>query len=120
MPIAAVPLCILNAGYYTLPYSFRARRKKRRSSSRSKSSSTSGPSFGCSQARYQSSLRRRPRVIIFKREDHQAHLHKNDSLRKRKKKKKTKSLPSSQPEGVTSETPSLLSYQSYLIECLHH
>ena len=117
MPIATVPITILNAGYYTLPKLFRTRRKRRRFSTKS----NSRPSIGCSQARYQSSLRRRRNVIIFNREDHQAHLLKYDSLRRQKKKHKATSLPSSLPEGGASfESPSLLYYQSYLIECLHY
>ena len=120
MPIAAIPLFIITAGHYTLPYFYRSRRRKKRYSSTFRSrSSTAGPTVGCTQARYQSFLRRRRRVIIFKGEDYRAHLRKYANLRRHKKKTRNNS---SDPEGGHSssqESPSLLLYQSFLIDCLH-
>jgi hypothetical protein len=121
MPIAAIPLLIINAGYYTLPYSFRgrSRKKSRRSSFRTRSS-TAGSTFGCSQARYQSSLRCRPSVIIFKREAYQAHLRKY-STKRRHIPYKAEGDDTSHPEGgMCHPPPSHRLYQAYLLESFHY
>ena len=136
MPIAVIPLSVINACYYTLPY-FKRRKKRRSSSSRSRYS-TAGPTTGCAQARYQSSLRCRRNVIIFKRGKHQDHLRHRKYSDPRPRKKKTephsmtsegafhsilrhiKKKPKHLPTSSEGAIPSLLLYQTYLLESLHY